>query len=125
MSASLNAELFASYFRATNGRAAPTFDIPGTLFPVREYFLEDVLRLTHYSTPKEDVSNEAELPMQRIDMDLVESLLLKLLERDRVPVGSGILVFLPGMGDILNLAEVQQESRRRRKKKRYENENFV
>lgn len=109
MSASLNAELFASYFRA-NGRPAPTFDIPGTLFPVREFFLEDVIRLTHYSAPREELAGDAELsgdrPMQRIDMDLVESLLLKLLERDRVPVGSGILVFLPGMGDILNLAEV-------------------
>jgi HrpA-like RNA helicase len=111
MSASLNAEMFASYFRV-NGRAAPTFDIPGTLFPVREFFLEDVLRLTHYSAPKEDFSTDAELsgdrPMQRIDMDLVESLLLKLLERDRVPAGSGILVFLPGMGDILNLSEVRR-----------------
>ncbi|CAI5478313.1 unnamed protein product [Closterium sp. Yama58-4] len=41
MSATLNADLFSQYF---NG--APTLHIPGFTYPVRSYFLEDVLELT-------------------------------------------------------------------------------
>ncbi|KAK7398828.1 hypothetical protein VNO78_10001 [Psophocarpus tetragonolobus] len=43
MSATLNAELFSSYF---NG--APTMHIPGFTFPVREHYLEDILQRTGY-----------------------------------------------------------------------------
>ncbi|KAL2342375.1 hypothetical protein Fmac_003660 [Flemingia macrophylla] len=43
MSATLNAELFSSYF---NG--APTMHIPGFTFPVRAHFLEDILERTGY-----------------------------------------------------------------------------
>lgn len=43
MSATLNAELFSSYFGG-----APTIHIPGFTFPVRAYFLEDVLEITGY-----------------------------------------------------------------------------
>ncbi|KAA0034620.1 DExH-box ATP-dependent RNA helicase DExH3 [Cucumis melo var. makuwa] len=43
MSATLNAELFSSYFGG-----APTIHIPGFTFPVRSYFLEDVLEMTGY-----------------------------------------------------------------------------
>ncbi len=45
----------------------------------------------------------------RVDYDLVEALLAHLLGGaggGKIPRGSGILVFLPGMGDILNLTEV-------------------
>ncbi|XP_020220553.1 DExH-box ATP-dependent RNA helicase DExH3 [Cajanus cajan] len=43
MSATLNAELFSSYF---NG--APTMHIPGFTFPVRAHFLENILERTGY-----------------------------------------------------------------------------
>lgn len=43
MSATLNAELFSSYF----GKA-PTIHIPGFTYPVRAHFLEDVLEMTGY-----------------------------------------------------------------------------
>ncbi|CAI7846169.1 unnamed protein product, partial [Closterium sp. NIES-53] len=41
MSATLNADLFSHYFSG-----APTLHIPGFTYPVRSYFLEDVLELT-------------------------------------------------------------------------------
>ncbi|CAI5457982.1 unnamed protein product [Closterium sp. Yama58-4] len=41
MSATLNADLFSQYFSG-----APTLHIPGFTYPVRSYFLEDVLELT-------------------------------------------------------------------------------
>ncbi|XP_038072636.1 putative ATP-dependent RNA helicase DHX57 [Patiria miniata] len=43
MSATLNAELFSSYF---NG--CPVIDIPGRTFPVEQYFLEDAIEWTNY-----------------------------------------------------------------------------
>ncbi|KAJ1394208.1 P-loop containing nucleoside triphosphate hydrolase [Sesbania bispinosa] len=43
MSATLNAELFSSYFDG-----APTMHIPGFTFPVRAHFLEDILEKTGY-----------------------------------------------------------------------------
>ncbi|KAM5570489.1 DExH-box ATP-dependent RNA helicase DExH3 [Rosa sericea] len=43
MSATLNAELFSSYF---NG--APMIHIPGFTYPVRAYFLENILEMTGY-----------------------------------------------------------------------------
>ncbi|KAG5239498.1 DExH-box ATP-dependent RNA helicase [Salix suchowensis] len=43
MSATLNAELFSSYYGG-----APTIHIPGFTYPVRAQFLEDVLELTGY-----------------------------------------------------------------------------
>nr|XP_027191476.1 DExH-box ATP-dependent RNA helicase DExH3 isoform X2 [Cicer arietinum] len=43
MSATLNAELFSSYFDG-----APTMHIPGFTFPVRAHFLEDILERTGY-----------------------------------------------------------------------------
>ncbi|GJP52070.1 hypothetical protein CLOM_g11175, partial [Closterium sp. NIES-68] len=41
MSATLNADLFSQYYSG-----APTLHIPGFTYPVRSYFLEDVLELT-------------------------------------------------------------------------------
>ncbi|WCJ40101.1 DExH-box ATP-dependent RNA helicase DExH3 [Euphorbia peplus] len=43
MSATLNAELFSSYFDG-----APALHIPGFTYPVRVHFLEDVLEMTGY-----------------------------------------------------------------------------
>ena len=44
MSATLNADLFSSYFRGT-----PVLDIPGRTFPVEQLFLEDILEIVPYS----------------------------------------------------------------------------
>ncbi|KAI3774002.1 hypothetical protein L1987_48544 [Smallanthus sonchifolius] len=43
MSATLNAELFSSYFGG-----APMIHIPGFTYPVRSYFLENILEMTGY-----------------------------------------------------------------------------
>ncbi|XP_058732350.1 DExH-box ATP-dependent RNA helicase DExH3-like [Vicia villosa] len=53
MSATLNAELFSSYFDG-----APTMHIPGFTFPVRAQFLEDILERTGYRlTPYNQIDN--------------------------------------------------------------------
>jgi len=44
MSATLNAEQFAKYYND-----CPCLNIPGFTYPVKEYYLEDVLEMTRYS----------------------------------------------------------------------------
>ena len=48
MSATLDADRFAAYW----GENTPRMHIPGRTFPVTDYFMEDVLRLTGYIPPK-------------------------------------------------------------------------
>ena len=43
MSATLNAQQFSKYFNN-----CPTINIPGFTFPVKEFYLEDVLEMTNY-----------------------------------------------------------------------------
>jgi ATP-dependent RNA helicase DHX36 len=45
MSATLNAEQFAKYYGD-----CPCLNIPGFTYPVKEYYLEDVLEMTRYNT---------------------------------------------------------------------------
>ncbi|KAK4350066.1 hypothetical protein RND71_029379 [Anisodus tanguticus] len=53
MSATLNAELFSSYFGG-----APMIHIPGFTYPVRSHFLENILEMTRYrSTPYNQIDN--------------------------------------------------------------------
>ncbi|XP_012836166.1 PREDICTED: ATP-dependent RNA helicase DHX36 isoform X1 [Erythranthe guttata] len=48
MSATINADLFSKYFAN-----APTIHIPGLTFPVKEFYLEDVLEKTRYAIQSE------------------------------------------------------------------------
>nr|GMC51507.1 DExH-box ATP-dependent RNA helicase DExH3 [Ipomoea batatas] len=53
MSATLNAELFSSYFGG-----APRIHIPGFTYPVRSHFLENILEMTGYRlTPYNQIDN--------------------------------------------------------------------
>ena len=52
MSATLNAQLFAQYFKYKAPKVTPSLpiiDIPGRTFPVEQLFLEDILDLTEYA----------------------------------------------------------------------------
>ena len=56
MSATMDSDLFASYFGSTSGSAeplpCPTLSVPGRTFPVKERFLEDIMgELTTQYTP--------------------------------------------------------------------------
>ena len=86
MSATLDADRFASYW----GSTTPRMHIPGRTFPVRDFMLEDVLSLTGYMPPKrkgtpnasatgnserimEDVEMEEEAPVVEEDRDEVRN----------------------------------------------------
>ena len=49
MSATLQTELFSAFFGN-----CPVLNVPGRTYPVQEYFLEDVLRLTESAGPVRD-----------------------------------------------------------------------
>ncbi|XP_022738785.1 DExH-box ATP-dependent RNA helicase DExH3-like isoform X2 [Durio zibethinus] len=62
MSATLNAELFSSYFGG-----APTIHIPGFTYPVRAHFLENILEMTgHRLTPYNQIDDYGEEKMWKM-----------------------------------------------------------
>ena len=74
-------------------------------FPVKEIFLEEIGRmLRNAGTPDSSAVDETDDDLPPINFDLLE-LLITRVSRDAQ--GSGILVFLPGLGEIMNLAEVR------------------
>ena len=60
MSATLNALMFAEYFATSDyGEPAPIVEIPGRAFPVKDYYLEDVLEVTgHKIEPQSDCAKK-------------------------------------------------------------------
>lgn len=56
MSATLNAEKFSAYFDNCK-----VLHIPGLMFPVEEFFLEDVIQKTHFQFPNNSISNRKEI----------------------------------------------------------------
>ncbi|XVE58736.1 hypothetical protein DITRI_Ditri04bG0193000 [Diplodiscus trichospermus] len=62
MSATLNAELFSSYFGG-----APKIHIPGFTYPVREHFLENILEMTGYRlTPYNQIDDYGQEKMWKM-----------------------------------------------------------
>ncbi|QDZ20021.1 DExH-box ATP-dependent RNA helicase [Chloropicon primus] len=101
MSATANAELFASYFSRGHKRDEDVIvSVPGKMFPVKQYFLEDACDQLGWQPPekasKKGKSNEGD-----IDYKLIEHLIAMILEGPRNQRHSAILVFLPGMGEIM------------------------
>ncbi|XP_028757823.1 DExH-box ATP-dependent RNA helicase DExH5, mitochondrial isoform X2 [Neltuma alba] len=63
MSATLDAELFSSYFGG-----APTINIPGFTYPVRTHFLENILEMTGYRlTPSNQIDDYGQERMWKLN----------------------------------------------------------
>ncbi|XP_026330689.1 putative ATP-dependent RNA helicase DHX57 isoform X2 [Hyposmocoma kahamanoa] len=165
MSATLNADLFSSYFEKI-----PILEIPGRTFPVEQFFLEDIMELTNYVLEENgpyarkikkgdkdkkfdleteletcDVRSEANEPpkasirdenltvgqmlarypkcskvtcknmylmdTEKINQDLVEHVLTYIVEGDhKWPREGAILIFLPGIAEIMALHDQLAES---------------
>lgn len=119
MSATVDVNLFLEYFRAVSPKVS-SLSISGTLFPVKEIFQEDIVRMLSYSkrvdSPDEEASihpillryvmlplREKEMPPEEgIDFELLEALLVHLI--GRMSAGA-ILIFLPGLADIVNIID--------------------
>jgi len=125
MSATLDVDKFASYW----GTDTPTIHIPGRTFPVKDYFLEDVLAFSRYMPPRkkgqsksnssgdatadtEDVNKRevngvpigdlvARVDESTVDYRLVSSLVKHIIINAKEKDDDGsILVFLPGAPEI-------------------------
>ncbi|CAN0878208.1 DExH-box ATP-dependent RNA helicase DExH3 [Linum grandiflorum] len=111
MSATLNAELFSSYFGG-----APTLHIPGFTYPVRELFLEDILEML--GKKKSQIASAVEDTLESTDfqgyssrtqkflsnrnrdrtvVDLIEQVLCYIVQNERP---GAVLVFMTGWNDI-------------------------
>ncbi|EGC29050.1 hypothetical protein DICPUDRAFT_159415 [Dictyostelium purpureum] len=127
MSATLNANQISNYFKCNQDSI---FSIPGFTYPVKNIYIDEILsNLSKYNpnykdtisttttttttttTAIADPNQELELKLnqnkinfdqKRINYDIVESLILYLVSTV-VKKNKSILVFLPGLGDILEL----------------------
>ncbi|KAI9793904.1 MAG: hypothetical protein M1816_007156 [Peltula sp. TS41687] len=106
MSATLDAEVFAEYFRETGdiGRV----EIEGRTYSVQDHYLGDILRMTDYSsgyyrTPEEDVEvGGGDLSLKdhtNIDYELIART-VEAIDSDMGTQDGGILIFLPGSVEI-------------------------
>ncbi|KAJ4250518.1 putative ATP-dependent RNA helicase ucp12 [Fusarium torreyae] len=108
MSATLDAATFKNYF-ASEGLSVGTVEIAGRTFPVDEYYLDDVIRMTAYGVENSDsefISGDAlgkviQKLGHRINYGLlVETVKAIDFELSYEKKSGGILIFLPGVGEI-------------------------
>lgn len=110
MSATLDAATFKHYF-ASEGLSVGLVEISGRTFPVDEYHLDDVVRMTGFSTGSTDNSNGfiTDEAMGKIIQHLGHRLNYNLIaeavkaidyELSYEKKTGGILIFLPGVGEI-------------------------
>jgi len=97
MSASMNAELFSRYFSN-----APLLQVSGRAFPVKEHFLEDVIRLLPAVNQRSlSIYQDKNSNRPMVDVDLTTKLIRHI--DNRKPSEGAILCFLPGWQDIKSL----------------------
>ena len=110
MSATLDAAVFENYFSATS---VAKIEIQGRTFPVQDYYLDDVIRLTGFSVGSrreimEDVDMQDEDPSvsktihgigMRINYELIAST-VRAIDSQLGSQEGGILIFLPGTLEI-------------------------
>ncbi|KAI8659423.1 hypothetical protein NCS56_01159500 [Fusarium sp. Ph1] len=108
MSATLDAATFKNYF-ASEGLNVGTVEIEGRTFPVDEFYLDDVIRMTGYGTDKSDdgfIGDEAMgKVIQKLGHRINYSLLVDAVKAIDYELSyekktGGILIFLPGVGEI-------------------------
>jgi HrpA-like RNA helicase len=110
MSATLAASLYQTYFNVAN----PVISVGARRFPVKEVFLEDLSRLiglpAKVQTKVQDVLAECtkmrclRAPSNNY-MDRVYSIVASLATAVGSP-GSSVLIFVPGMNDIVAISEL-------------------
>lgn len=108
MSATLDAATFRNYF-ASEGLSVGTVEIEGRTFPVDEFYLDDVIRMTGYGTDKSDDGFIGDEAMGKVIQKLGHRINYGLLvdavkaidyELSYEKKTGGILIFLPGVGEI-------------------------
>ncbi|KAK7413438.1 putative ATP-dependent RNA helicase ucp12 [Neonectria punicea] len=108
MSATLDASTFANYF-TSEGLSVGMVEISGRTFPVDEYYLDDVIRMTGYGVEKSDAGFIKDDTLGRIIQKLGHRINYHLIVETVEAIDyelsiekktGGILIFLPGVGEI-------------------------
>ncbi|KAH8179625.1 helicase associated domain (HA2) domain-containing protein [Sarocladium implicatum] len=108
MSATLDAATFKSYF-TSEGLSVGLVEISGRTFPVEEYHLDDVVRMTGYGATQSDKEFITDDSMGKIIQQLGHRVNYNLIaeavkaidfELSYEKKTGGILIFLPGVGEI-------------------------
>ena len=108
MSATLDAATFKNYF-TSEGLSVGMVEISGRTYPVNEFYLDDVVRMTGYGVDKTDTGFISGDTMGKIIQNLghrinytliVEAVKAIDYELTYEKKTGGILIFLPGVGEI-------------------------
>ncbi|GAO15785.1 uncharacterized protein UV8b_03095 [Ustilaginoidea virens] len=108
MSATLDAAAFMDYF-AAEGLSVGAVEIAGRTFPVEEYYLDDVIRMTGFDAGKPEAGFTTDEAMGKIIQKLGHRINYNLIveavkaidyELSYEKKCGGILIFLPGVGEI-------------------------
>ncbi|KAK2590516.1 putative ATP-dependent RNA helicase ucp12 [Conoideocrella luteorostrata] len=108
MSATLDAATFMGYF-ASEGLNVGSVEIAGRTFPVDEYYLDDVIRMTGFTVENPDAGFITDESMGKIIQKLGHRINYNLIaeavkaidyELSYEKKTGGILIFLPGVGEI-------------------------
>lgn len=114
MSATLDASVFENYF---SGFSTARIEIRGRTYPVEDYYLDDVIRLTGFKTGSRKVEESDEDGTDisiagaiqevgmRINYDLIASI-VRAIDSGLGSKEGGILIFLPGTMEIVRTLEV-------------------
>ena len=108
MSATLDAEVFEEYFSSFS---IASVNIEGRTYPVEEYYLDDIIRLTGFNTgsrkveesDEDNVDSSVASAIQGIGMKINYNLIASTVQAIDSGLGSqdgGILIFLPGTMEI-------------------------
>ena len=108
MSATLDAGIFDGYF---SGFSTTRIEIQGRTYPVQDYYLDDVIRLTGFNTDsrksqdsdEDDTNQSLGSAIQKIGMNINYNLIASTVRAIASGLGSqegGILIFLPGTVEI-------------------------
>ena len=117
MSATLDAEVFKKYFSSFS---IASVNIEGRTYPVEEYYLDDIIRLTGFNTgsrkveesDEDNVDSSAASAIQGIGMKINYNLIASTVQAIDSGLGSqdgGILIFLPGTMEINSTLDTLRE----------------
>ncbi|PHH67675.1 hypothetical protein CDD82_1226 [Ophiocordyceps australis] len=118
MSATLDAGALSTYF-GSEGLSVGTVEIAGRTFPVEEYHLEQVIRMTGFGAEAGDKGFTSDEAMTKTIQKLGSRINYKLLAETVKAIDfelsyeksrGGILVFLPGVGEINRACSYLRES---------------
>ena len=111
MSATLDAGVFEDYFKS--GGKVGRVEISGRTYPVEDYYLDDVIRMTGFNAGRagipleddDDLDTDVKSAIQSIGMRINYDLIVKTVkeidaELTHLKQDGGILIFLPGTMEI-------------------------